>query len=56
MIPSPSHESTLTKLNKIWDQITRDPEWVEAYQKRKIAWDHYLNDKVLVDTLQCIYL
>ena len=30
LIPSPGYESTLTKLNKIWDQITRDPEWVEA--------------------------
>ena len=30
LIPNPSCESMLTKLNKIWDQITRDPEWVEA--------------------------
>ena len=26
LIPNPGCESTLTKLNKIWDQITRDPE------------------------------
>ena len=35
-------ESTLTKLNKIWDQITRDPEWVEALREQKIVWDHHL--------------
>ena len=37
LIPSPSCESTLTKLNNIWDQITRDPEWVEALRKHKIV-------------------
>ena len=37
LIPNPSCESTLTKLNKIWDLITRDPEWVEALRKQKIV-------------------
>ena len=36
LIPNPSCESTLTKLNKIWDRITWDPEWVEALRKQKI--------------------
>ena len=33
LISNPGFESTLRKLNKIWDQITRDPEWVEAFLK-----------------------
>ena len=37
LIPNPGCESTLTKLNKLWDQITRDPELVEALQKQKIV-------------------
>ena len=37
LIPNPGCESMLTKPNKIWDQITRDPEWVEALRKRKIV-------------------
>ena len=44
-------ESTLTKLNKIGDQITGDPEWAEALRKQKIVSDHHLNDIVLVGTL-----
>ena len=51
LIPNLGCESTLTKLNKTWDRITRDPEWVEALQKQKIIEDHHLNDKVLVGTL-----
>ena len=35
LIPNPGCESMLTKLSKIWDQITRDPEWAEALQKQK---------------------
>ena len=37
LIPNPGCESTLTKLNKRWDRITRDPEWVEALRKQKIV-------------------
>ena len=37
LISNPDCESTLTKLNKIWNQITRDPEWVESLQKQKIV-------------------
>ena len=33
LIPNPGCESTSTKLNMIWDQIIRDPEWVEALRK-----------------------
>ena len=51
LIPIPGCESTLTKLNEIWGQITRYPEWVEAPRKLKIILDHHLNDKVLVDVL-----
>ena len=35
LIPSPGGESTLTKLNKIWNRLARDPVWVEALQKQK---------------------
>ena len=51
LIPSPRCESTLTKPNKIWDRITRVPEWVEALRKQNIVQDLHLNNKVLVDTL-----
>ena len=37
LIPNPGCESTFTELNKIWDRITRDPEWVEALRKQKIV-------------------
>ena len=51
LIPNLGCESTLTKLCKIWDQITRVPEWVEALRKRKIVQDHQLKNKALVYTL-----
>ena len=37
LIPNPGCDSTLTKLNKIWDRTVRDPEWVEALLKQKIV-------------------
>ena len=46
LIPSPGCDSTLTNLNKIWNQITWDPEWVEAFRKRKIVQDYHLNNSV----------
>ena len=41
---------------RIWNQITNDPEWVVALQKRKIFLAHHLNNTTLVDTFECIYL
>ena len=37
------------ELERIWELITKDPEWVAALQKRKIVWDRHLNNKTLVD-------
>ena len=37
LIPNPGCDSTLTKLNMIWDRTVRDSEWVEALLKQKIV-------------------
>ena len=38
------------ELERVWNQITNDSEWVVALQKRKIVWAHHLNNTTLVDT------
>ena len=38
------------ELKRVWNQITKDPEWVVALQKRKIVQAHHLNSTTLVDT------
>ena len=36
-IPPLKTKSKQKELERIWDIITKDPEWVEALPKRKIA-------------------
>ena len=42
-------KSRQKELERIWELITKDPEWVAALQKRKIVWDRHLNNTTLVD-------
>ena len=42
-------KSIQKELERIWELITEDPEWVEALQKRKIVQDHHQNSTMLVD-------
>ena len=36
-IPQLKTHSKQKELERVWNQITKDPEWVVALQKRKIA-------------------
>ena len=35
--------SKQNELERVWELITKDPEWAVALQKQKIAWVHHLN-------------
>ena len=37
------------ELERIWNQITNDPEWVVALQRQKIVQVLHLNNTMLVD-------
>ena len=36
-IPPLKTQSNQKELERVWNQITKDPEWVVALQKRKIV-------------------
>ena len=38
------------ELERVWNQITKDPEWVVALRKQKIVQAYHLNNTMLVDT------
>ena len=48
-IPKLKTHSKQKELERIWELITKDPEWVAALQKRKIIEDRHLNNTTLVD-------
>ena len=48
-IPQLKTKSKQKELERIWELITKDPEWVAALQKRKIVLGHHLNSTTLVD-------
>ena len=55
-IPPLKTRSKQNELELVWELITKDPEWVVALQKQKIAWAHHLNNTMLVDAFERIYL
>ena len=56
-IPPLKTHSKQKELERVWwNLITKDPEWVVALRKRKIAWALRLNSTTLVDTFERIYL
>ena len=48
-IPQLKTKSRQKELERIWELITKDPEWVAALQKRKIVQGHHLNSTMLAD-------
>ena len=48
-IPPLKTNSKRKELERVWELITKDPEWVAALQKRKIVYDRHLNNTTLVD-------
>ena len=55
-IPKLKTNSKQKELERIWELITKDPEWVEALQKRKIVQVHHLNSTMLADAFEHICL
>ena len=48
-IPPLKTNSKRKELERVWELITKDPEWVAALQKRKIVQDRHLNNTMLAD-------
>ena len=42
-IPLLKTQSKQNELERVWNEISKDPEWVVALQKRKIVQAHHLN-------------
>ena len=55
-IPQLKTHSKQKELERVWELITKDPEWAVALRKRNIAQVHYLNGTTLVDAFERIYL
>ena len=55
-IPKLKTNSKQKELERIWELITKDPEWVAALRKRKIVYGHHLNSTMLADAFERIYL
>ena len=49
-------QSKQKDLERVWNPITKDPEWAVALQRQKLVEAHHLNSTTLVDTFQYIYL
>ena len=55
-IPQLKTHSKQKELERVWELITKDPEWVVALRKRKIVYVHHLNSIMLADAFERIYL
>ena len=51
-IPQLKTNSKQKELERVWELITKDPEWVVALQKRKIFQAHNLNSTTLADAFE----
>ena len=49
-IPPLKAQSKQKELERVWNQTTKDPEWVVALQIRKIVQAQHLNSIMLVDS------
>ena len=56
IIPKLNTHSKQKELERVWELITKDPEWVVSLQKRKIVQGRHLNSTTLVDTFEHIYI
>ena len=55
-IPPLKTRSKQNELERVWELITKDPEWVVALRKQKIAQALRLNSTTLVVAFERIYL
>ena len=55
-IPQLKTHSKQKELERVWELITKDPEWAVALRKQKIAWVQHLSSTMLVDAFERIYL
>ena len=55
-IPQLKTYSKQKELERVWELITKDREWVVALRKRTISYVYYLNSTTLVDAFERIYL
>ena len=55
-IPQLKTHSKQKELERVWELITKDPEWAVALRKRKMAWVLHLSSTMLVDAFERIYL
>ena len=44
------------ELERVWELIIKDPEWIVALRKQKIAKVQYLSSTTLVDAFERTYL
>ena len=44
------------ELERVWELIIKDPEWIVALRKQKIAQVQYLSSTTLVDAFERTYL
>ena len=55
-IPQLKTHSKQKELERVWELITKDREWVVTLRKRNISLVHHLNSTMLVDTFERICL
>ena len=54
--PQLKTHSKQKELERVWDLITKDPEFAVVLRKQKFDWDHHLNNTTLADTFKRTYL
>ena len=55
-IPPLKTHSKQKELERVWELITKDPEWAVALRKREIIQVHHLSSTTLVVAFEHIYL
>ena len=55
-IPKLKTHSKQKELERVWELITKDPEWAVALRKRRIVYVHHLNSTMLADAFERIFL
>ena len=55
-VPPLKTHSKQNELERVWELITKDPEWAVALRKRKIVQGHHLSSTTLVVVFERIYL
>ena len=55
-VPPLKTRSKQNELERMWELITKDPEWAVVLRKQKIAFTLHLNSTMLVVAFERIYL